>query len=156
MRRASVTASSVLADSLNQPRGQGGARVESQAEGNEGEDVGHRAEQAEDDHEGADGSQVPGAWPSGLPGVGAARPTTRLGWRVRPAGPAGFAPQAAIAALARGARAWLRAAGDHLGGQLLDVMAGAQLADRCVKRACRAGDQLSELLLVVLVAGGGD
>ena len=35
-------------------------------------------------------------------------------------------------------------------------MAGAQLADRCVKRACRTGHQLRELLLVVLVAGGGD
>jgi hypothetical protein len=45
---------------------------------------------------------------------------------------------------------------DHLGGQLLDVMAGAQLGDRLIKRAGRGGDQLSELLLVVLVAGGGD
>jgi hypothetical protein len=35
-------------------------------------------------------------------------------------------------------------------------MAGAQLGDRCVKPACRAGDQLSELLLVVLVARGGN
>jgi hypothetical protein len=59
----------------------GGAGVESQAEGNEGEDVEHRAEQAED--EGTDGSQVPGGWPSGLPGVGAARSTGRLGWRRR-------------------------------------------------------------------------
>jgi TnpA family transposase len=53
------------------------------------------------------------------------------------------------------ARACLQAPGYHLRGELFDVMAGAQLGDRCVKRACRAGDQLSKLLLVVLVAGGG-
>jgi len=32
-------------------------------------------------------------------------------------------------------------------------VAGAQVGDRCVKRACRAGDQLGEFPLVVLVAG---
>src|SRR5438094_6855235 len=41
-------------------------------------------------------------------------------------------------------------------GELFDVMASTQLGDRRVKRASRAGDQLSELLLVMLVAGGGN
>src|ERR1019366_7832025 len=58
--------------------------------------------------------------------------------------------------VARDARACLQAPGYHLRRELFDVMAGAQLGDRCVKRACRAGDQLSKLLLVVLVAGGGN
>ena len=51
------------------------------------------------------------------------------------------------------ARALSRAAGNHLRGQLVDVMAGAQLGDRGVKRPCRAGDQRSELPLVALMAG---
>ena len=46
----------------------------------------------------------------------------------------GFAPPAAIAA-ARDAGVLLRAPGHHLGGELFDVMAGAQLGDRRVERA---------------------
>src|SRR6266550_1630381 len=57
-------------------------------------------------------------------------------------------------AVATGAPALLRAPRYHLGGELFDVMAGAQLGDRRVKRPGGGGDQLRELLLVVLVAGG--
>jgi hypothetical protein len=58
--------------------------------------------------------------------------------------------------LHHGVPALLQAPGHHRRSQLFDVMAGAQLGDRLVKRPCRTGDQLGELLLVVLVPGRGD
>jgi hypothetical protein len=60
------------------------------------------------------------------------------------------------AAVGTGVLALLRAPGYHLRRELFDVVAGAQLGDRRVKRPCGAGDQLRELLLVVLMAGWGD
>src|SRR5215472_18944676 len=59
-------------------------------------------------------------------------------------------------AVATGAPAVFRGAPVSPGGELFDVMAGAQLGDRRVQWPCGGGDQLRELLLVVLVARGGN